>query len=244
MSLNHLCRMTKAVSLMCLEDSPVTLAPKEKRPALVLVLRALKVVLLHSLMTQKHEIYGLGKSQPVQVPSKLDQSCSCSDPEGKPIQVPEDAGLATQVKSESATPTPMDSLDVTPSQDASFVTSGGPDSASGKLTSSPITESGQEQPPTVELPPDQPQEGLIEIPVEEKRFGGDFPYEVETKGYALPEPPTDLHVTTAVTGSGTLEVITEGPEGVIGNHSFTPLLCFKLGNIYSHQVNLHGRRKH
>lgn len=109
----------------------------------------------------------------------------------------------------------MNSLEITPSQDASFVTSGDPDTASSKLTSSPIIKSAQEPPQTAEQP-------LVEIPVEEKRFGGDFPYEVETKGYALSEPPTDLHVTTAVTGSGTLEVITEGPEGVIGNHPFTP----------------------
>lgn len=136
--------------------------------------------------------------------------------------MPEDAGLATQTKSSI----PLVSLEVTPSLDASFVTSGDPDT-SGKLTSSPISESGPEPPPTTDLTSDQPQEGLIEIPVEEKRFGGDFPYEVETKGYALPEPPTDLHVTTAVTGSGTLEVITEGPEGVIGNHLLLDLLSIK-----------------
>nr|XP_023015414.1 uncharacterized protein LOC111504927 isoform X1 [Leptinotarsa decemlineata] len=49
----------------------------------------------------------------------------------------------------------------------------------------------------------------------EETFVGDFPFEVETGAICLDEPPSGLHVTTTVTTSGNLEVITEGPAGLI-----------------------------
>lgn len=47
----------------------------------------------------------------------------------------------------------------------------------------------------------------------EEKFD-DFPFEVETAGIILSEPPPGLILTT-ITNSGNLEVITEGPEGII-----------------------------
>ncbi|CAH1959903.1 unnamed protein product [Acanthoscelides obtectus] len=48
-----------------------------------------------------------------------------------------------------------------------------------------------------------------------EKHTGDFPFEVETRAEMLTEPPPGLHVTTTITSSGNLEVITEGPSGVI-----------------------------
>lgn len=65
------------------------------------------------------------------------------------------------------------------------------------------------------LPPLRPiLSSTSELPYTEERIGN-FPFEVETKVEILDVPPPDLHVTTTITASGTLEVITEGPEGLI-----------------------------
>ncbi|VEN34463.1 unnamed protein product [Callosobruchus maculatus] len=48
-----------------------------------------------------------------------------------------------------------------------------------------------------------------------EKYVGDFPFEVATRAEGLTEPPPGLHVTTTITSSGNLEVITEGPSGVI-----------------------------
>lgn len=42
-----------------------------------------------------------------------------------------------------------------------------------------------------------------------------FPFKVETSGIVLTEPPPGLILTTIITNSGNLEVITEGPAGII-----------------------------
>ncbi|XP_030751499.1 uncharacterized protein LOC115879012 isoform X3 [Sitophilus oryzae] len=65
------------------------------------------------------------------------------------------------------------------------------------------------------------------VPFSEERTGGPFPYEVETKVYAQEKPVSTLHLTTAVTTSGNLEVITEGPEGAVE----TTLTYTPSGNI-------------
>lgn len=61
--------------------------------------------------------------------------------------------------------------------------------------------------------------GLRHIPFEEKRFGPEFPVHVSTDAFAIEGSP-ELHVTTTITGSGVLEVITEGPGGIIGKLYF------------------------
>ncbi|XP_048525691.1 uncharacterized protein LOC109538912, partial [Dendroctonus ponderosae] len=69
--------------------------------------------------------------------------------------------------------------------------------------------------------------GQREIPFDEKRYGGEVPVDVENRAFGLDEGPADLHMTTTVTSSGTLEVVTEGPGGTIG----TTLTYTEEGNI-------------
>lgn len=86
--------------------------------------------------------------------------------------------------------------------------------------------------------------GPREIPFDEKRYGGEFPVDVENKAFGLDEAPADLHMTTTVTGSGTLEVITEGPEGTIG---IPTALCEPLGLApfsCRYNTDIHGRGQH
>lgn len=54
----------------------------------------------------------------------------------------------------------------------------------------------------------------VKYPVLIEQFDN-FPFEVETTGIVLSEPPLGLILTTTITNSGNLEVITEGPEGLI-----------------------------
>ncbi|XP_050300880.1 uncharacterized protein LOC126739300 isoform X2 [Anthonomus grandis grandis] len=76
--------------------------------------------------------------------------------------------------------------------------------------------------------PDQRNIVPREIPFEEKRWGPEFPYDVQNKAYEiLGDIPKDLHITTTITSSGTLEVITEGPAGLIA----TTMTYTKDGNI-------------
>ncbi|KAL1516635.1 hypothetical protein ABEB36_000520 [Hypothenemus hampei] len=83
----------------------------------------------------------------------------------------------------------------------------------------------------IDLPESEKDDGEVnrttEIPFEEKRFGPEFPYDVENKAFIISESPAELHVTTTTTQSGILEVITEGPEGTIG----TTLTYTPEGNI-------------
>ncbi|XP_076273051.1 uncharacterized protein LOC143204352 isoform X2 [Rhynchophorus ferrugineus] len=59
-----------------------------------------------------------------------------------------------------------------------------------------------------------PETTAREVPFTEDRVG-EFPYDVDTKAYAVDQPPSGLHLTTAITTSGNLEVVTEGPGGTI-----------------------------
>lgn len=54
-----------------------------------------------------------------------------------------------------------------------------------------------------------------------------FPFDIDTQVDVLNKPPDGVHVTTTITNSGTLEVITEGPEGVIE----TTLIYTNSGNV-------------
>ncbi|XP_044252774.1 uncharacterized protein LOC123003818 isoform X2 [Tribolium madens] len=54
-----------------------------------------------------------------------------------------------------------------------------------------------------------------------------FPFDIDTQVDVLNRPPDGVHVTTTITNSGTLEVITEGPEGVIE----TTLIYTNSGNV-------------
>lgn len=54
-----------------------------------------------------------------------------------------------------------------------------------------------------------------------------FPFDIDTQVDVLNKPPEGVHVTTTITDSGTLEVITEGPEGVIE----TTLIYTNSGNV-------------
>ncbi|KAG5889417.1 hypothetical protein JTB14_032751 [Gonioctena quinquepunctata] len=56
---------------------------------------------------------------------------------------------------------------------------------------------------------------------------GEFPFEVESTAVALDESPSGLHVTTTITTSGNLEIITEGPAGIIE----TSLIFTEAGTI-------------
>ncbi|CAH1132886.1 unnamed protein product [Ceutorhynchus assimilis] len=55
----------------------------------------------------------------------------------------------------------------------------------------------------------------IEIPFEESRDGGDFPVDVTNVAYSVGKPADDVHMTSIITDSGTLQVVTEGPMGII-----------------------------
>ncbi|RZC40488.1 uncharacterized protein BDFB_004867, partial [Asbolus verrucosus] len=54
-----------------------------------------------------------------------------------------------------------------------------------------------------------------------------FPFDVDTRVDVIDKRPDGVHVTTTITNSGTLEVITEGPEGVIE----TTLVYTNSGNV-------------
>lgn len=66
----------------------------------------------------------------------------------------------------------------------------------------------------VTSPPPQIPSFTSDRPYKEERTG-DFPFDVDTTVEILDVPPPDLNVTTTITASGTLEVITESPEGLI-----------------------------
>lgn len=54
-----------------------------------------------------------------------------------------------------------------------------------------------------------------------------FPFEIDTQVDIINKPPEGIQVTTSITNSGTLEVITEGPEGTIE----TTLVYTSSGNV-------------
>lgn len=54
-----------------------------------------------------------------------------------------------------------------------------------------------------------------------------FPFDIDTQVDVINKPPDGVHITTTITNSGTLEVITEGPEGVIE----TTLIYTNSGNV-------------
>ncbi|XP_060535301.1 uncharacterized protein LOC132707454 [Cylas formicarius] len=61
----------------------------------------------------------------------------------------------------------------------------------------------------------------------EEERAGSLPFSVTNEIQVLEEPPSGLHMTTTITGSGTLEVTTEGPAGTIE----TTLTYTEDGNV-------------